>query len=298
MPLPLDRDKTLKISEELEKVIAAHLAWFKQMNRSLVCGSVPADADLADDAHLRSSFGLWYHSGQSSPLTDHDGFRELADVQKALHDVAKIALARVMAGDRPSEQEHDQFVDLALKINTRLRQFQLDIIGDLLATDSLTGCYSRRGMIARLQAEQERAGRIERPCCVCLMDFDHFKSINDEKGHASGDAVLRQGMRFVASVLRKYDTVYRYGGEEFLFCLPNTPLSDAAMVIERVRMGLERLPILLPSKERLHVTASFGLAEIMHNKPVEDAIEMADKALFRAKSDGRNRVVTTEDLMP
>jgi diguanylate cyclase (GGDEF)-like protein len=294
----LDREQTLKISEELEKVIAAHLTWFKRLSRVLVCGSVPAEADLAEDAHLRSPFGQWYYGALPGPLADHDGCQELAEVQKALHDAARQALGRIVSGGRPSEQEHDRFVDLALTINTRLRRFQLEIIGDLLATDSLTGCYTRRGMIGRLQAEQERAGRIERPCCLCLMDFDHFKSINDEKGHSAGDAVLRQGMRFVASVLRKYDTVYRYGGEEFLFCLPNTPLADAAMVVERIRAGLERMPILLPNKERLHVTASFGLAEIMHNKPVEDAIEMADKALFRAKADGRNRVVTTEDLTP
>lgn len=296
MPLPLDREKTLKISAELETVIAAHLAWFKQLNRVLVCDSIPADSELAKDAHLQSPFGQWYYGNHPNPLAGHDEFEELADIQKSLHAAAKQALAKVMAGDRPTEQEHDQYIDLALKINTKLRQIQLEIIGDLLATDALTGCYSRRGMIGRLQAEQERAGRIQRPCSLCLMDFDRFKRVNDELGHPAGDAVLRQGMRFVASVLRKYDTVYRYGGEEFLFCLPSTPLRDAAQVIERIRAGLERLPIILPNKEKLHVTASFGLAEIMQGKPVEDAIDLADRALFQAKSDGRNRVAIIDEV--
>jgi diguanylate cyclase (GGDEF)-like protein len=145
-------------------------------------------------------------------------------------------------------------------------------------------------MISRLQAEQERAGRIQRPCCICLMDFDRFKRVNDDLGHPAGDAVLRQGMHFAASVLRKYDTVYRYGGEEFLFCLPSTPLHDAEQVIERIRAGLELLPIQLPNKQKMHVTASFGLAEIIQGKPVEDTITVADQALLQAKANGRNRV--------
>jgi diguanylate cyclase (GGDEF)-like protein len=124
------------------------------------------------------------------------------------------------------------------------------------------------------------------------MDFDHFKRVNDELGHPAGDAVLRQGMHFAASVLRKYDAVYRYGGEEFLFCLPSTPIQDAIQVIERVRIGLEQLPIQLPNKQKIHVTASFGVAELTQDRPVEDTITIADQALFQAKANGRNRVET------
>ncbi|MDR3394579.1 MAG: diguanylate cyclase [Parasulfuritortus sp.] len=290
MPLPLDREKTQKLSEELENVIAAHLAWFKQFNRVLVCGGSPADFENSQDAHLQSPFGKWYYSEAPHPLADHIAFQELANVQQALHVAARQALDMVARGQRPSAKLHDQYIDLALKINNKLRHLQLEIIGDLLSTDTLTGCYSRRGMISRLQAEQERAGRIQRPCCIGLMDFDRFKRVNDELGHPAGDAVLRQGMRFVASVLRKYDTVFRYGGEEFLFCLPSTPLKDAEQVIERIRMGLELLPIMLPNKQKLHITASFGLAEVAQGKPVEDAIALADEALLQAKANGRNRV--------
>lgn len=295
MPFPLDRDQTQQLSEELETVIAAHLAWFKQINRALVCGCAPADCEMADDAHLRSPFGKWYYSETTHPLADHGTFQELAEIQQALHAAARLALSKVAAGYRPSTTLHDQCIDLSLKVNNKLRHLQLEIIGDLLATDSLTGCYSRRGMISRLQAEQERAGRIQRPCCIGLMDFDHFKRVNDELGHPAGDAVLRQGMRFVASVLRKYDTVYRYGGEEFLFCLPGTPLNDAEHVIERVRSGLALLPIQLPNSQKLHVTASFGLAEIAQGKPVEDTIQSADQALLQAKNEGRNRVKLWRD---
>ena len=207
-----------------------------------------------------------------------------------MHAAARLALLEVAEGRRPAPELYDQCIDLSLRLNTRLRNLQLDIIGELFTTDPLTGCSSRRGMLGRLREEQERAQRIQRPCCLCLMDFDRFKRINDELGHPAGDAVLRQGMRFAAGVLRKYDSIYRYGGEEFLICLPGTPLKDAAPVVERIRQGPSELPIRLPGDRVINVSASFGLAEMHPQRPVEEAIANADLALIRAKENGRNRV--------
>jgi diguanylate cyclase (GGDEF)-like protein len=290
MSPPLDREEIQLLTEEIEVVIAAHLAWFKQINRALVCGHAVDPAELAEDAHLRSPFGQWFHGREARVLDDSDDFRELGAIQQAMHDAARVALREVVEQRRPAPEHYDRCIDLALRLNTALRRIQLDIIGELLTTDSLTGCASRRGMLNRLREEQERAIRIHRPCSLCLMDFDRFKRVNDELGHPAGDAVLRQGLRFIAGVLRKYDTVYRYGGEEFLICLPGSPVKDAAQVVERIRAGLERLPIRLPNGETLFVTASFGLAEMHPRRPAEEAIANADIALIRAKEAGRNRL--------
>ncbi|MFA5082199.1 MAG: diguanylate cyclase [Hydrogenophilaceae bacterium] len=292
MPFPLEREKTQKLSEELENVIAAHLGWFRQFNRMLVCGIGFDNGEADSDAYLKSPFGQWYYRDSGHPLGDLTLFQDMAEIQQAMHECARKSIETVRAGRRPSVEQHDHCIDLALKLNNKLRHLQLEIIGDLLATDPLTGCYSRRGMIGRLQAEQERAQRIQRPCSLCLVDFDHFKQVNDKYGHPVGDAVLKQGMRFIGGVLRKYDVVFRYGGEEFLLCLPGTPLDDAVQVVERIRSGLEKLPISLPGRHKLHVSASFGLAEIAADKPVEDSIARADEALLTAKRNGRNRVET------
>jgi diguanylate cyclase len=290
MSLPLDREEIQHLTEELEVIIAAHLAWFKQINRTLVCASQVNKADLAEDAHLRSPFGQWYYNRDPHPLQENLDFQDLSVTQQAMHAAARLALLEVLDKRRPEPDLYDQCIDLALRLNTMLRRVQLDIIGELLTTDSLTGCASRRGMLNRLREEQERAMRIQRPCCLCLLDFDRFKLVNDERGHPAGDAVLRQGLKFVTGVLRKYDSIYRYGGEEFLICLPGSPIKDAALVVERIRAGLESLPIRLPSGETLYVTASFGLAEMHPRRPVEEAIADADMALLRAKENGRNRV--------
>jgi diguanylate cyclase len=290
MSLPLEREQIQHLTEELEVIIAAHLAWFKQINRTLVCAGPVNKADLAEDAHLRSPFGQWYHSQDPHPLEENTDFQELGLVQQAMHAATRLALLEVLDHRRPTPSLYDQCIDLALRLNTTLRRIQLDTIGELLTTDSLTGCASRRGMLTRLREEQERAMRIQRPCCLCLLDFDRFKRINDELGHPAGDAVLRQGMKFITGSLRKYDSIYRYGGEEFLICLPGSPMKDAALVVERIRDGLEHLPIRLPNGETHHITASFGLAELAPRRPVEETIAWADMALIRAKENGRNRL--------
>ena len=290
MPLPMEREQIQLLTEELEVIIAAHLAWFKQLNRTLVCGGPVNRGDLAEDAYLRSPFGQWYHGQNPPPLDDRADFRDLGVTQQAMHAAARLALLETMDQRRPSPGLYDQCIDRALRLNTTLRRIQLDIIGELLSTDSLTGCASRRGMLNRLREEQERSVRIQRPCCLCLLDFDRFKRINDELGHPAGDAVLRQGMKFITGSLRKYDSIFRYGGEEFLICLPGNPMKEAALVVERIREGLEHLPIHLPNGNTLHITASFGLSEMHPRRPVEEAIALADMALIRAKDNGRNRV--------
>ena len=291
MSLPLEREEIQRITEELEVIIAAHLAWFKQLNRTLVCGGPVNHLDLEDDAHLRSPFGQWYYSQEPYVLEGTLDFQSLGLTQQSMHGSARLALLSILDQRRPAPELYDQCIDLALRVNTTLRRLQLDIIGELLTTDSLTGCASRRGMMMRLREEQERALRIQRPCCLCLLDFDRFKRVNDEFGHPAGDAVLSQGLKFATGVLRKYDSIYRYGGEEFLICLPGTPLNEAALVVERIRAGLECLPIRLPSGATLFVTASFGVAEMNARLPVEESIASADMAMIRAKEEGRNRVV-------
>jgi diguanylate cyclase (GGDEF)-like protein len=286
----LERDQIQQFTQELEVIIAAHLSWFKKLNSTLICDAQPSGAYLDDDAYLKTSFGRWYYLPDAHPMSEYPEFQDLSGVQQAMHDAARQALRMAMNGQRPTQEIYDRFIDLSLRLNTKLRHLQLEIIGELLSTDPLTGCFSRRGMISRLQGEQERSLRIQRPCCLCLMDFDHFKLVNDRHGHQTGDAVLRQGTKFAQNILRKYDSIYRYGGEEFLICLPGTPLEGARQVIERIRSGLEALPIITPEGKSMRITASFGLTEMHPRRPVEDSIAASDEALLLAKQNGRNRI--------
>ena len=145
-------------------------------------------------------------------------------------------------------------------------------------------------MTTVLDRERERALRTGRPCSIAMADLDRFKSINDGHGHDAGDRVLAETADRFVSALRPYDSVFRYGGEEFLFCLPETSVDIAAQVLERVLSTLRSRPIVLDSGTALTVTCSIGVAEIQREVSLSEIIIRADRALYVAKQSGRNRV--------
>ncbi len=161
----------------------------------------------------------------------------------------------------------------------------------LSITDTLTGAYNRQFVADRLPAEVERARRYGHGMSLILADIDHFKSINDTLGHPAGDMVLRRVVqRLTASVRREIDWVSRYGGEELLIVLPETPKTEAMLVAERLRSGIEALELEW-SGTSISCTASFGVAELDDSTPgVSRLIDAADRALYLAKERGRNRV--------
>ncbi|CCD10686.1 MULTISPECIES: GGDEF domain-containing protein [Legionella] len=156
--------------------------------------------------------------------------------------------------------------------------------------DALTGALSRVTMLSTLREQQEIIKRQGQSCCLVMVDLDYFKEINDRHGHQMGDRVLATAVRLFIENLRAYDKVFRYGGEEFLLCLPFTDLDMGFAMSERLRKVLEAITIDDGKEHLIQVTASFGLALLEPNKPIEESIEHADKALYLAKSEGRNRV--------
>jgi diguanylate cyclase (GGDEF)-like protein len=156
--------------------------------------------------------------------------------------------------------------------------------------DALTGCFNRRHALDVIDAELRRARRSQMPLSMLMFDLDHFKAINDRYGHLGGDAVLAAVGARMRAVLRGSDLKCRYGGEEFLVLLPDTPLSGARRVAETLRAEINDHPIDF-NHEAIAVTASFGVTAITPGEVDTQAVmARADKALYRAKRDGRNCV--------
>ncbi|WP_343731835.1 CHASE domain-containing protein [Duganella sp.] len=162
----------------------------------------------------------------------------------------------------------------------------------LATTDFLTGLPNRREFMGRLQEEEGRLQRDIGACAaVLLLDIDHFKRINDEHGHAAGDAVLRQLADLMREGQRKIDMLGRIGGEEFAILLPGTDLDAAAVFAERLRQRVEQTPMLLDDGHTLDITVSIGIAAMGGAAPGGNpALIRADQALYCAKRGGRNRV--------
>lgn len=160
---------------------------------------------------------------------------------------------------------------------------------ELASTDGLTGVYNRRRFMELAESERELAS--DDSICIALFDLDHFKLINDTYGHQAGDAVIRSAIKVIRQHCRQRDLVGRYGGEEFVLCLPGTSLSHALETAERIREALAHMALAHDGRIIL-ATVSIGVAELRPDESVEQWLRRADKALYEAKRGGRNRSVS------
>ncbi|MBZ0106106.1 MAG: diguanylate cyclase [Sulfuricella denitrificans] len=289
--LPANMSELLNALRELDAGIHKHASWLKELHRSLICSSEGMSADMLDDAHCHCQFGLWYYGQPHPELQGDAGFETIGKLHKAVHDNARVLLLKSREGQMISPGEYNQFMDMALQFKFEIRRIQTNIINQVCVVDHLTGVWNRSSMMHKLEEEHERMARSEQTCCICMMDLDNFKRVNDAHGHPGGDLVLQAATQLLHKRLRKYDSVFRYGGEEFLLCLPSTTLEDAQVLMERLRSELETLPIELKSSgSPIHVSASFGLAMMNPDETVGSTIEQADHALLCAKANGRNKV--------
>lgn len=156
--------------------------------------------------------------------------------------------------------------------------------------DPLTG-LSNRQALKFLEPMIRRVTAADPPVCVVVIDLDHFKAINDERGHSAGDAVLQGVAAFLALAVRRSDTLIRWGGEEFVVCLPGVDLALARTLAEKLRVRLGQQAFVVPGGPALQLTASFGVAALGLEESLNAAIDRADHALYAAKRAGRNQVV-------
>lgn len=161
-------------------------------------------------------------------------------------------------------------------------------IQEIATRDELTGLPNRRNMMGQLHEHALRRSRGGPPFYVAMVDLDHFKEINDTYGHAVGDDTLRALATQAQSVLRNTDIIGRWGGEEFLLVLPESPPGEPVVGVERLRARLSTLAA-CPAAPELRVRFSAGLTRYRDGEAVDLAIERADRALYEAKADGRNR---------
>lgn len=170
----------------------------------------------------------------------------------------------------------------------RATRYQLEQYEEKSIRDELTGLYNRRQLQTELSQAKAQAEMTGVPFSICLVDIDHFKQINDSKGHLAGDKILRDFSRAARATIRESDIFGRYGGDEFLQILPDTDVKGAVMHAERLRINAHFLDFqILPQK---HISLSIGVAQYREGEKITDLIARADAALYRAKQQGRNRV--------
>lgn len=248
----------------------------------------------------------------SLSLKDTDGLRLCSELRSAEHTrqtplimlVEEPDMARLVRGldmgvndylMRPLERN-----ELVARVRTQLRhkryqdylreKFQEGL--ELAVTDALTGLYNRRYMTSHLRTLADEAARNGKSISLLIFDIDYFKAVNDTHGHAAGDIVLKEFSRRISANVRGIDLACRLGGEEFVVVMPDTDMSYAYTVAERLRQTTADTPFDVGNGTQIDVTVSVGVAVSEGPEDSADALlERADQALYRAKRDGRNRVV-------
>lgn len=297
MAIPNISDEQMRIAlKELEQAIYNHEHWAETLYGTLICHLPPDERDIGPNTHHLCRFGQWYYKSNGAALIKFPGFAEIGFEHERMHQYAASLLRSSMDGTPISTVDFDRFVSALKRLRLEISSVQRDLQGALFNLDPLTGVGNRVEMLSKLREQQEFVRR-NHACTLVMMDLDLFKSVNDKYGHAIGDKVLIGFAGYIMAHLRPYDKVFRYGGEEFLICLTDTDLETGHAIIDRLREELASLPFEASGKGIFHVTASFGLAALDPVMAVERSIERADKALYVAKAEGRNRVVAWDASM-
>jgi diguanylate cyclase (GGDEF)-like protein len=286
------RNRYERIVSAIERASAEVDDRLARFHRSAIA-KVRPDPDLLDlGSHGASTFGLWYAERKETPPVDQPAFGTLVALHEALLNHIALLAGRAWKDAQVPVEEYDALLEKVTAFDDQAGRLTRAFQAAISDIDPLTGAQTRQVMLRDLKREMQRARRSGTPGCLALADVDRFKAINDGHGHAVGDNVLSAVASLLIENLRPYDSVYRYGGEEFLLCLPDTGPEEARRVLERVRERVAGQPIGLGDGPGpgLAVTVSFGLTLMTPRRPLEELIDRADKALYAAKQGGRNRV--------
>jgi len=271
---------------EYQHALSGHMDWLRGWYSEVLNWESGSRAPLP-----ACPFEAWFDQAGDAILGGFPGFVALGGLHREIHDHADRITARAASGQTVTTSDYEAMMSLVLAFGTAAQTLERDVWRTLATVDPLTGLGNRQTMMTQLIGERDRVIRLGQPCCIGLADIDLFKRINDTFGHATGDRVLREVADCLRNAVRPYDILYRYGGEEFLVCLPAATVEAGALVLDRMRLAIAALQIADTHGTPIPVTVTFGLAPLSGDVSVEESFECADIALYKGKLAGRNRVV-------
>ncbi|WP_114416204.1 diguanylate cyclase [Marinospirillum perlucidum] len=244
--------------------------------------------DPGFDPQSATGFVHWLADHYTEEVRDNVFFRRLLLQQEELGRQAN-QLLQAARDQTLQAADYANFLRAIQRFNELGDQLRTEVTSSLIELDELTGLLNRNVMERDLGEELEHVRRSGRDFSVAMLDLDHFKAVNDNHGHTFGDCILLQLATTLEASLRPYDRIYRYGGEEFLVLLQDTPLDEAMPVLERLRAEVAATPM-GDKTQKINISISLGVAAASSFSQVQDLVEAADQALYAAKESGRNRV--------
>ena len=281
------------VVDALNDAVDALLRWNADWHAPFVAGldEIATRRAIAHSLRHLDVFENWFNAHSDDGIVNQPSMQRLNETLLAIRErAAKLSVADVRSdGVEYAALMHDVqgFVTQARRLINAFAVASSEL-------DALTGIQNRLAMRHTLANEHARMSRGGASAVIALIDLDHFKAVNDAHGHAGGDDVLHAAAERLASKLRGYDQLFRYGGEEFLVMMPNTDMAHGLVVLTRLRDALKATPIRLKTGADITITASFGAAILNAEHPIQATVEAADAALYQAKENGRDRVVASE----
>lgn len=269
-----------------QKALGGHMSWLVQWYHKML-NRDKFDKYMEEDCGECSFDSLFSESNVSGIIHNYD---KVVFDHAEIHRYARELWDRASDGQNIATPDLEGLIELIVTFATSAQQTEREIWQVIAMIDPLTGLGNRHLMLPRLRSEQIRSERQGQPCCVAIADIDHFKLVNDTLGHVQGDRILRLVAEQLQSATRPYDLLFRYGGEEFLICLPGTTMATAVQVLERIRVNISKMIVAEVQSLPIKLTCTFGITEMGPDLTAEEIITQADEALYDGKHKGRNKV--------
>lgn len=282
----LSPDEIQEFATNIERAKLDHVHRLNLFNEQLIFNTTN---EVSFHDSKACVFGQWCASFPNTELKNNV-ISHIGILHEKLHDQASLLLNKKSHTDSLTAHEYQKFIDCQEQFINALDSLYGSVVSTKYGIDYLTKLPNRELSQLILEKHYAMFERNNGEYCVAIADLDFFKRVNDVHGHLAGDRVLQLIARMFLARLRKYDSVCRYGGEEFIFVLPNTAINEAENIMNRIRTEIENHSIHLKDRETISVTCSFGLSKFSIGESLDVTIDKADKALYLAKKNGRNQV--------
>ncbi len=284
----LPNDKLQTILMQVNQSLYNHEQWYKDLVRTFSCRTLFNRQDTEKNSHTLCRFGQWYYSDAFAKLHEYSEFSAIGKTHFEMHNEVRNILIKLEEKGIVATHDYDSFSNSLDRFRLEMSRLKNEIENLLHYRDPLTMTISRANMLPILREKQLLTKRQSDSSCLAMLDIYFFKKINDTYGHIVGDKVLASLCRHILGWLRNYDKVFRYGGEEFLILLQHIDIKKAFELIDQLRKKVESLEIEVEMDTPINITVSIGITELNSDDTIEDIIDHADKALYLAKSSGRN----------
>lgn len=291
----ISKDDFETLSEDIKLSLSEHREWIRKLNTAVISREKLTDKSfIAEESHLHCKFGKWIKRLLSDETFQQGPFIKIDQLHQDIHSSAREVIEAIEGDPLNLVNKYKKFTAIQkIFFDEVLLIFEFSVINKH-QFDITTKLMNRRTVDTVLSHEHHLMQRnSDSNCCIVMADIDRFKNINDEYGHDVGDKILEHTASILNESLRRHDTVARFGGEEFLFVLPDMDIADAEKIIERIRIKLSVSSIEHHGK-KIGVTASFGITQLCQSLDIKDSIKRADVALYQAKTWGRNRSVSLD----